>query len=141
MPPHSNQPAFRPRSPMKVSAAIVRQGILITLVALALLLGICAALLKIRGFRASSSPSAFEVTLARTVRNFAIPATERSRTNPLAHDAASLHLAREDFLARCASCHGVDARGSTPVGSNVYPRVPDLRLDATQKLTDGQLHY
>jgi hypothetical protein len=29
----------------------------------------------------------------------------------------------------------------TPIGANVYPRVPDLRQDATQKLTDGEIHY
>ncbi len=48
---------------------------------------------------------------------------------------------REDFLAQCAGCHGVDGRGRTPIGANEYPMVPDLRSAVTQRLTDGEIHY
>jgi predicted CXXCH cytochrome family protein len=107
-----------------------------------LLVGVfCAGVLKWRGFRARSTPSAFETIAARSIRNFAIPETERRRTNPDAGDSLAIEQGREDFLARCASCHGVDARGRTPIGANVYPRVPDLRSDATQSLSDGEIHY
>jgi predicted CXXCH cytochrome family protein len=109
--------------------------------ALILLVAVCGTLIKWRGFRASSKPSAFETVAARSVRNFAIPASERHRVNPVANDPVAIQQGREDFLARCASCHGVDARGLTPIGANAYPRVPDLHLDATQKLTDGEIHY
>jgi predicted CXXCH cytochrome family protein len=102
---------------------------------------LCAGLLKWRGFRATSTPSTFETVAARSVRDFAIPAVERHKANPDAGDSLSIQRGREDFLTRCASCHGVDARGRTPIGANVYPRVPDLHSDATQKLTDGEIHY
>jgi mono/diheme cytochrome c family protein len=91
----------------------------------------CAGLLKRRGFRATSTPSAFETVAARPIRDFAIPGAERHKTNPDAHDWTAVEQGREDFLARCASCHGVDARGRTPIGANVYPHVPDLRSDST----------
>jgi mono/diheme cytochrome c family protein len=97
--------------------------------------------LKWRGLRATSTPSAFETVAARSIRDFAIPGTERHKTNPDAGDSFAIQQGREDFLSRCASCHGVDARGRTPIGTNVYPRVPDLHLDATQNLTDGEIHY
>jgi predicted CXXCH cytochrome family protein len=100
-----------------------------------------AAIVKWRGFRASSTPSALESTVARSVRDFAIPSTEHRCTNPVAGDAAALQQGRDAFLARCASCHGTDGRGRTPIGSNEYPRVPDLHSQATQDLSDGEIHY
>jgi predicted CXXCH cytochrome family protein len=102
---------------------------------------LCAVMLKWRGFRATSTPSALEAATARSVRNFAIPGVERRRKNPVAGDSTAIQQGREDFLARCASCHGIDARGRTPIGSNMYPRVPDLHLSLTQSLTDGEIHY
>ena len=118
------------------------QKILVTAALSLLLLGVvCAGLLKWRGFRATSTPSAFETTAARSIRDFAIPGAERHRKNPDTNDWTAIQQGREDFLARCASCHGVDARGRTPIGANVYPRVPDLRSESTQNLTDGEIHY
>src|ERR1700730_9146802 len=126
---------------MKMSKSSVHKGIAAVSIGLILFLGVCARLLKWRGFRASSTPSSFETAVARSLRNFAIPVAERNRTNPVDHNSTALLQGREDFLTRCASCHGVDARGLTPIGANVYPRVPDLHLDATQQLSDGEIHY
>lgn len=99
------------------------------------------ALIKVRGFRASSSPWWVEVSIARGLRNFAIPPTEARSKNPHPNDDVALQKGRELFLARCATCHGVDGRGATSLGGNMYPRVPDLRVSATQGMTDGELHY
>jgi predicted CXXCH cytochrome family protein len=100
-----------------------------------------AAVIKWRGFRASSQPSAFENTVARSLRDFAIPRAESIKINPLANDPVGLQQGRDAFLTRCASCHGVDGRGTTPIGANEYPRVPDLHSSLTQSLTDGEIHY
>jgi predicted CXXCH cytochrome family protein len=126
---------------MKMFTSGVQKGIFIASLAFILFMGVCAELIKWRGFRASSKPSAIETAVARSLRDFAIPVTERGKANPVAGDPVALQQGREDYLARCASCHGVDARGLTPIGANVYPRVPNLRLDATQKLSDGEIHY
>jgi predicted CXXCH cytochrome family protein len=115
---------------------------LVSILLLLIIVGILAAgWIKWRGFRASETPSAFETGVVRSVRNFAIPAKERRRTNPDAADWAAIRQGREDFLARCAVCHGIDAHGRTPIGANLYPRVPDLHLEPTQNLTDGEIHY
>ncbi len=119
---------------------IGKSPVLWTLVAI-VVIALGAAWIKWRGFRASSTPSPLEASATRIVRDFAIPSAERRRTNPLASDPAAIEHGREDFLGRCASCHGVDARGRTNLGSNLYPRVPDLHADLTQNLTDGELHY
>ena len=113
----------------------------ITILALLLLLVVAAVAIRVRGFRASTEPSAFEASIARAVRDFAIPGTESRRKNPYVGDELALQQGRDLFLARCASCHGTDGRGTTPIGRNVYPRVPDLRQSPTQRLSDGEIHY
>ncbi len=118
-----------------------RKTLIVAFLGLLLVGAICAGVLKWRGFRATSTPSTFETIAARSVRDFAIPREERRKKNPEAGESLAIQQGREDFLARCASCHGVDARGRTPIGANVYPRVPDLHLAATQNLTDGEIHY
>ncbi len=47
----------------------------------------------------------------------------------------------EHWADHCATCHGNDGSGDTPIGSALYPRAPDVRLPATQDLTDGELFY
>jgi predicted CXXCH cytochrome family protein len=110
------------------------------LVALVLIGGLVLALLA-RGFRATTEPSAVEMTVARALRNAAIPARERDAHNPLTLDAQNFQTGHDEFLARCSGCHGFDGSGRTPVGTSLYPRVPNLRSDLTQHLTDGQIHY
>jgi cytochrome c553 len=95
--------------------------LIIAFLGLLLVGAICAVVLKWRGFRATSTPSTFETAAARSVRDFAIPIEERRKKNPEAGDSLAIQQGREDFLARCASCHGVDARGRTPIGANEYP--------------------
>jgi predicted CXXCH cytochrome family protein len=79
--------------------------------------------------------------MARSLRNFAIPGAESRKANPVANDPVALQQGRDAFLTRCAACHGVDGRGTTPIGANQYPRVPDLHSGLTQSLTDGEIHY
>lgn len=100
-----------------------------------------AAWVRWRGFRASSVPGTFETSVARSIRDFAIPRAEHLCTNPVAGDPVALTQGREAFLTRCAVCHGVDGRGATPIGANQYPRAPDLRSEPTQHLSDGEIHY
>src|ERR1700733_6870468 len=118
-----------------------RNKLIVASLALIFVCTLCAGLLKWRGFRATSTPSTFETVAARSVRDFAIPGSERQKANPYVNDSLAIQQGREDFLARCASCHGVDSRGRTPIGANESPRVPDLPLAATQNLTDGEIHY
>jgi predicted CXXCH cytochrome family protein len=118
-----------------------RKPFLIASLALLFVGAACAGFIKWRGFRAASTPTAFETAAARSIRDFAIPGAERHKRNPDAGDSLAIQQGREDFLARCATCHGVDARGRTPIGANEYPRVPDLHSDTTQNLSDGEIRY
>ncbi len=49
--------------------------------------------------------------------------------------------ARAHFADHCALCHGNDGRGDTEIGRNLYPKAPDMRLPATQRLADGELYW
>ncbi len=105
------------------------------------IVAIVAALFVRRGFRASATPSQKETSLARAVRDLSIPAQERTNKNPIAATSDTVQQGREIFLTRCAVCHGITGAGDTQVGRNLYPRVPDLRAEATQNLSDGEIHY
>ena len=94
-----------------------------------------------RGFRATDNPSPLERIVARTLRNWAIPGGARMEKNPWPATAANLSAGREEFMARCSSCHGIDGSGRTRIGTALYPRAPDLRDALTQRLTDGEIHY
>jgi predicted CXXCH cytochrome family protein len=117
------------------------KAFLLALIVIALVGAVSAVFLIRRGFRATTEPSRFETAVARRVRDLAIPGDVRKQRNPFEATAENLQEGRDDFLARCSSCHGHDASGLTGVGQSLYPRVPDLRSLRTQNLTDGEIHY
>lgn len=94
-----------------------------------------------RGFSTAEQPSFLETVVARTARNLSIPRKARLEANPWKSTPDVLKDARENYVDRCAVCHGVDGSGQTQVGSNLYPKVPDLRSPRTQRLTDGEIRY
>ncbi|HTF64362.1 MAG TPA: c-type cytochrome [Edaphobacter sp.] len=119
----------------------IRKIVGVVIVGLLVLVAVGAVSIKVRGFRASSEPSPFESTVARALRNFSIPSAEASKNNPYVHDSVYVQQGRDIFLSQCATCHGVDGKATTPIGTGAYPRVPNLRGPATQKLSDGEIHY
>jgi mono/diheme cytochrome c family protein len=104
-------------------------------------LGLYGASVIWRGLSTADQPTYIETVVARTTRNLAIPRKARLETNPWKATPDVLKEARESFLDRCAVCHGPDGAGQTQDGRNLYPKVPDLRLAETQKLSDGEIRY
>ena len=94
-----------------------------------------------RGFSARDNPSAIETYVAKTARRLSVPASERNAKNPFAPTPELLSEARVHFADHCATCHGNDGSGKTQIGQNLYPKAPDMRLPATQNLTDGEIYY
>src|SRR6202521_5108969 len=96
-----------------------------------------------RGISARKEPSATETAVARALRHMAIPKIDREEENPWATVATPevLKDAREHFADHCAQCHANDGSGNTEMGKYLYPRAPDMRLPATQNLSDGELYY
>ncbi len=94
-----------------------------------------------RGFSASEPPGALERWIARRARTAAMPADARARTNPLQNTPEVLAEARAHWADHCATCHANDGSGDTLLGKHTSPPAPDMRLEATQRLTDGELFY
>ncbi len=94
-----------------------------------------------RGISAKAEPGRFETLMARTMRRFAVPSGERDLKNPLALTNDVVAAGMSHYADHCAACHGNDGSGETTIGVGLYPKPPDMRLSATQSLTDGELFY
>ena len=91
------------------------------------------------GFSARAKPVAMEAWLVKRIRGFAMPAAVRQRPNPVAASPVAIREGLEHYADHCAVCHANDGSGQTDIGKGLYPPAPDMRLPATQALTDGEL--
>jgi mono/diheme cytochrome c family protein len=89
----------------------------------------------------TAAPGPLETAVARRARHALIPREARARANPEPENAENERLAETHWADHCASCHGADGRGDTPMGRGLWPRPPDMRLAPTQALSDGELFY
>lgn len=97
--------------------------------------------LAAQGASARPEPGRVETAIARAARHYAIPSSERARTSPATSMPETIRAGMEHWADHCASCHGNDGSGATEMGGGLYPRVPDMRLPATQQLSDGELFH
>jgi mono/diheme cytochrome c family protein len=115
--------------------------ILLILIALGGVVGFLAASILHNGLSARATPTSLEAMMARNARHMAIPKDARATQNPAPDTPENLGEARRHFADHCASCHGNDGSGNTLYGRGLYPKPPDLRLQETQKLSDGELFW
>lgn len=114
--------------------------IVVLIVIVVIVAVVVAVVMELRqGVSARTAPNAVEVELARTLRHFAVPSAARSMPNPVPLTPQVLDEARAHFADHCAGCHANDGSGRTEMGQNLYPKAPDMRAEATQKLSDGEL--
>jgi len=121
----------------------MKLGTILILVVLALL-GIAvviAASVLHDGLSAKATPSWLETIVARNARRLAIPSSAKTQQNPMLDSPELQREARLHFADHCANCHANDGSGHTLYGEGMYPKPPDLRLPATQDLTDGELFW
>ena len=93
------------------------------------------------GLKAGPEPGALETFAARTARKIIIGWHARRYVNPVPKSDEAIADGRAHFADHCASCHANDGSGQTEMGRGLYPKAPDMRLPATQKLSDGELFY
>ncbi|HEX5544676.1 MAG TPA: c-type cytochrome [Nitrospira sp.] len=93
------------------------------------------------GFSAKATPTPLEVAVIRRFRRFAIPSEIRKMPNPIPMSPAVLNEGLDHFADHCAGCHANDGSGETRIGKNVHPRVPDLRRQEIQSMSDGELFF
>ena len=93
------------------------------------------------GFSAKTEPHALEVLMARQIRHLAIPIEKRNAQNPIPLSPKVIQESLAHFADHSATCHANDGSGQTPIGKNVYPKAPDLRLTNTQSMMDGEIFW
>jgi len=119
-------------------AATLRAFVLLILIA-AVAGGVLAYSVVSRGLDTRAEPSRVEALAARTMRSLATPAATKEQANPVTATREVLDEGLEHFADHCAVCHANDGSGDTPIGRNLYPKAPDMRLAGTQALSDGEL--
>jgi mono/diheme cytochrome c family protein len=93
------------------------------------------------GVSAKEQPGRIEEFVAGRARNMAIARRAKSLTNPVEYSGEIIADGRAHFADHCASCHANDGSGDTPIGRGMWPKPPDMRLDRTQNLSDGELFW
>ena len=93
------------------------------------------------GLSARNEPAAIETFIARRVRGAAVARSARGLVNPVAPSDQIVSEARAHYADHCAVCHANDGSGNTEMGRGLFPRAPDMRLAATQEMTDGELFW
>jgi mono/diheme cytochrome c family protein len=99
------------------------------------------AYLKSTGLSTRVEPGRIEALVARSARSLAIPSSARVLPNPIPLSADVIAEGMAHYADHCATCHANDGSGKTEMGQGLYPRAPDMRLPATQDLSDGELFY
>src|SRR5579871_3404769 len=115
-----------------------------TCVAIFLVLGAgLYALILWEGSSAREDAPAIEVNVAQWLLHYTVPASFRAMKNPLDVEAASadVEAGHEEYTKKCEICHAYDGGGRTEIGAGQYPRPPDLRSAAVQRMSDGELFY
>lgn len=108
----------------------------------ALLLGIAIGVYFVTaGVSARPRPGRVESFTAHAIRGIAVRTRVRSLSNPVPVSDAVVKEGMEHFADHCAVCHGNDGSGNTEMGRGLYPRAPDMRLPATQDMSDAELFY
>ena len=123
---------------MKRGTLVILTGLVLAGMALAIAIAVS---LSHHGLSAKATPTRLEAFVARNARHLAILRSARLMENPVLDSPEIQREARLHFADHCAICHGNDGRGDTPIGEGLYPKPPDLRLAATQNLSDGELYW
>lgn len=97
--------------------------------------------LKTTGLSARAKPGAVETAVARRLRALAVPGDYEKLKNPVLRNDESIRNGMAHFADHCATCHANNGDGDTDTGRSLFPPAPDMRLAATQDLSDGALFY
>lgn len=120
--------------------SLARRPALVLAAALAAV-GVLYVFVRGHGFDARKQPGRFEKAVALRLRALVIPDEARRLANPVQATDDVRRDGLAHFADHCAICHGNDGSGDTAFGRGLYPKPPDLRQPATQRLTDGELFY
>lgn len=93
------------------------------------------------GMSSRRNPGTVETWLAVRMRSITISSADRKMTDPEPPGPLGLKIGMEQFADHCAMCHGNDGGGDVDLARGLYPRPMDLRSEATQAMTDGEIFH
>lgn len=98
--------------------------------------------LRQASLRALDEPGRAETYLATKAKRLMVGRQARhiSRIQP-ANLSQSVMIGQMQFRAKCASCHGLDGRTPSDIGSAMYPRASDLGSEEVQRWSDAELFW
>lgn len=99
------------------------------------------AFIRFHRFTARDKPSYLETLMAEHVRMVSVPSDVKKVTNPRAATPQILKDAGMHWSMHCATCHGLDGKGDTPIGRGLYPKPPNMLSSIVQRRSDGELFY
>src|ERR1700722_19221277 len=110
------------------------------------IIGLCIglyALIMWEGSSAREDAPVLEADVAQWLLHYTVPADFRAMKNPLdvGSGSAEVEAGHAVYTKKCEICHAYDGGGKTEIGSGQYPRPPDLRSAAVQRISDGELFY
>ncbi|MFQ5662524.1 MAG: c-type cytochrome [Terriglobia bacterium] len=119
-----------------------RRGLLVALVVAVLAVGGFGFAFTSFSLTTLNEPSRVETYMATKAKHWLVGRSARGELPPATpNDARSVAYGQMLFGARCASCHGFDARTPTDVGRWMYPRTPDLGSPDVQSWSDAELFW
>ena len=92
------------------------------------------------GFSARAESSGLESHVASAILHASVSDRDRKLHSSLSITPETLSAGMEHYADHCASCHANNGSGDTMYGRSLNPRPPDLRLQATQNKSDGELY-
>ncbi len=123
-----------------MAATRPRRAWIAVAVALAMTAG-AAAWLRGAGITSRRKPWPLEEAAARSMRRYLIPGAARNAPNPVSPTPEAIRAGMAHFADHCATCHANDGSGDIALGRSMFPPAPDMRSEATQSMTDGELFY
>ena len=93
------------------------------------------------GLSARDQPRTIEIFVGRSVRSLTVAQRARDLRNPVERTPDVIAAGRAHFADHCAICHANDGSGDTEMARNMFPKAPDMRLAATQDLSDGEMFW
>lgn len=89
---------------------------------------------------ALEDPGRLEIYVATRGKRFLVGGAARD-VSPPAGGALNAAVGRMQFVARCASCHGLDGRTPSEVGAGMYPRASNLGSPEVQRWSNAEMFW
>lgn len=91
---------------------------------------------------ALETPSGLAVAIADLGKElYIVPSDVKNKQNPEVAKPNAVANGQQVYASHCAICHGVDGKGKTVIGQNLFPPAADLTGQYVQSKSEGYLYW